>query len=487
VRFLRALFVVGIAAGYVAALFQLRGPFWTAGLGDWMDPYFINYLLEHWYRSVTHGTSPASPPMYYPAAGTLGHSHGLILYAPLYIAVRAFLHPFQAYNVTLFLVVLGGTVSLYAVLRKLGLSFLEALLLTALFATSPNIANGFLGIWSQRASVFLIPPVVLLGLRAAEMSPGRPRTAVAALVGLLTALLYVQDYYTAHLALLLAALLLVPAVTMPPKSWLVPFGAGAVVGTGVFLWIYLRPYRVYGAFPEEQVLGQLLPWGARGYESYGSFVLAGGLALLIRSRFAAWLAVVSLLVFLIPYRFGDLSPWRLLIGPLPGFDVIRDPKRIIYLYELAVVLAAGVLLAQLRDRRVTRLAATALVAVVLAASWRPATLDFLRPNETYARWVEAPVAIDPACRSFFIAPASERYTARADSAWSVYHLDAMWLSLERTLPTLNGYSAWNPPDWAIGDPNAPGYLDAVRDWTTRHDLEDVCVLDIEARTISRPR
>jgi hypothetical protein len=57
----------------------------------------------------------------------------------------------------------------------------------------------------------------------------------------------------------------------------------------------------------------------------------------------------------------------------------------------------------------------------------------------------------------------------------------------RSLPTLNGYSAWNPRDWAIGDPNGPGYLAAVRDWAARRNIEDACVLDLEARTISRPR
>jgi hypothetical protein len=51
--------------------------------------------------------------MYFPAQGTLGYLHGLILYVPFYMAARAFLHPFQAYNVTLLFVLEIGILSLY--------------------------------------------------------------------------------------------------------------------------------------------------------------------------------------------------------------------------------------------------------------------------------------------------------------------------------------------------------------------------------------
>ena len=69
---------------YVGYVFRIHDRiFWSAGLGDWIDPYFINALLEHWYRAVGSLSDPASPPMFFPAARTLGYSHGLILYVPL--------------------------------------------------------------------------------------------------------------------------------------------------------------------------------------------------------------------------------------------------------------------------------------------------------------------------------------------------------------------------------------------------------------------
>ena len=105
--------------------------------------------------------------MYFPARGALGYSHGLVLFAPFYVAVRPWLHPLQAYNATVFLVLTIGTICFYVIVRKfLKLGFVESLLMTAFFATSPNVINEPAGIWTQRVSVFLLPPLVLAALAA---------------------------------------------------------------------------------------------------------------------------------------------------------------------------------------------------------------------------------------------------------------------------------------------------------------------------------
>ena len=109
--------------------------------------------------------------MYFPASGTLGYSHALMLFVPFYAVPRLFLHPFIAYNLCIFLVLVTGTWCLYAILRRFaGLDFFSSLLLTAFFATSENVISGLMGTWTQRASVFLIPPIVLIALTTARLS-----------------------------------------------------------------------------------------------------------------------------------------------------------------------------------------------------------------------------------------------------------------------------------------------------------------------------
>lgn len=135
----RAALVLTLSGCYFAYVFRLPElvPL-HLGLGDWVDPYFINFLLEHWYHSLLSLSGPISPPMYFPVRGTLGYSHGLILFAPFYIAVRPFLNPFQAYTLSLFLVLEAGAVCLYVVLRKFArLGFAEALLLSVFFSHHP--------------------------------------------------------------------------------------------------------------------------------------------------------------------------------------------------------------------------------------------------------------------------------------------------------------------------------------------------------------
>ena len=584
--------MLAVSLGYLCYVFDLSGErAWSSGLGDWMDPYFINALLEHWHRSIGRFTDPASPPMFHPVQGTLGYSHGLILYAPFYVPLRQILHPFIAYNLTVLLVMATGTICLYLINRRsLGLSFVESLVLSVFFLTSPNVTHGPVSVWSQRASVFLIPPILFLGTTAARMTDGVLRWTVAAASGLLAALLYTQDFYTAHLALLIVALF-APAAFFAERSfrrriarawqaestaamlalavavlaaawtwrlavggggelqisgirirsnnwerpalltiavlavfvwlrgarrtlselkrlpgWVAAFGGGAVAGFLVFLWVYFDAYRQHGGFPERDLLNQLIPsnparW--RGpldliraldvYDSFRTFLLAAA------AGCAAWLPrigldgkariywtcflLISAAVLLIPHLAGGFSVWVAIFAKLPGYGVIRDPKRIIYLYELAAVLAVAVAFTRVPPRAAYRRIVALLALLLIVARPNNAKFETHRPIEVYRRWVAAPIAVDPACASFFIKGASAEYMARPGVKQMVYNIDAVFIALNLSIPTLNGYSAWAPPQWALHNPHHEEYQASVDRWISTHRLDNVCELDIDARTM----
>ncbi len=215
-RALHATTLLVVSLSYLGYVFDIvHDTFWKAGLGDWIDPYFINYLLEHWYHSVATLSDPSSPPMFFPAQKTLGYSHGLILYAPFYVPVRLFFHPFQAYSLSLLVAIEAGIICLYLMFRKsLGLSFVESLLLTTFFFTSQNVINETVGVWSQRASVFLIPPILLLMSISFQRPPGRLRLALAGVSGFLATTLFTHDFYTAQFAFAFAACFLLVYVVV---------------------------------------------------------------------------------------------------------------------------------------------------------------------------------------------------------------------------------------------------------------------------------
>jgi hypothetical protein len=594
-RLARAALVLAAAGGYLVYVFQpSHGAFWTSGIGDWMDPYFINALLEHWYQSAISLRDPSSPPMYFPARGTLGYSHGLVLFAVFYGPVRLFLHPFLAYNVTLLLVVATGMLCLYVLLRRLGLSLAEALILTALFCTSKNVINGGTSTWAQRASVFLIPAILLILLISFRAPAGGRGLALAWAGGLLAALLYVQDFYTAHFAALLLALCGAPlavgnkeslgrwfaflwigqprgaravlsiailagawtaylimaggisfevaGVRVRSHDWLrpaivaavavmgflvflvrrrgqsaAPMGAiaspwriavmrGGLVGSALFLWFYLGAYWEHRSFPEEHLLNALSArdpsrWSTPldfirdlgAYDTLRSFKLVFTLGVLMwlpwfkvdrKVRlYSLWFLAVSFLVLIIPLTFQGFSIWRTLIEPLPGFTAIRDPRRIIYLYELAVVFAVGLFLTRLPSQSVLRVSATLLALVLLATDWNREGFRTSRQILTFDRWVGEPIQVDASCRSFFIKAGSAEYTSRSEHMWTLYGIDAVFISLKHAIPTLNGYSAWFPEGWDLMNPPEPEYEGHVREWIARHQLRGVCVLDLDARTM----
>jgi len=126
---------------------------------------------------------------------------------------------------------------------------------------------------------------------------------------------------------------------------------------------------------------------------------------------------------------------------------------------------------------------TALVLVLIVTSWNRETFAFERPTALFDQWVQAPIDIDPSCRSFFIQGASDYYMSRSPHMWTLYGVDSMFVALKYSLPTLNGYSAWAPNDWELANPQEPGYAEAVDRWIRRYSLTDVCAFDIERRTM----
>ena len=58
-----------------------------------------------------------------------------------------------------------------------------------------------------------------------------------------------------------------------------------------------------------------------------------------------------------------------------------------------------------------------------------------------------------------------------------HNVDAMLLAAYYNVPTVNGISTFNPPDWDFVNPDAPDYLARVRRYAVRHHLRGLCVLD----------
>jgi len=74
--------------------------------------------------------------------------------------------------------------------------------------------------------------------------------------------------------------------------------------------------------------------------------------------------------------------------------------------------------------------------------------------------------------------------SRSGHMWTLYAIDALFISMKYRIPTLNGYSAWAPKEWGLANPQEEGYDKAVAHWIEKYQLRDVCRLDIERRTMT---
>lgn len=182
-------------------------------------------------------------------------------------------------------------------------------------------------------------------------------------------------------------------------------------------------------------------------------------------------------------RIWQVSPWILVHYLVPAASGVRVVLRYQLFLVLPVLLLIGL---HYRDAlsglwRTRPWLAAALVALLIVEQ-----INFARPLELSRR--EQLAALDtlpppppPAgCSAFYVVTARLGEAPFGDSridALYPHNIDAMFLAEKWRLPTINGYSTFNPPDWDFAAPLAPEYDARVRTYANKHGLHGLCRLD----------
>lgn len=519
---------------------QLLSSF-TLLLGDRFDGVIEVAILEHWFN-VVRGIEPWNQTLWFhPYRDTLAYNDGFFLYGLAYALFRSIgADVFLAAELVNILLRAVAFAAMEQFLRRcLRLATPFALGGATLFALS--FALSMHAEHAQLLSVAFIPLLATLAWTAAQAFerqdwPGF--LGIACLASLLLGTWLLTAFYTAWFTLfLLACTALLAALTerrrllctvraLPPAAW-ASLAAAAILlalATLPFLVAYLPKARATGmhsralAFyyatnpldllhtgpgnlllsPLDAILQRTFrPRGPDGAEHTVGLtwtLLAVFLLACVRlwrtrrtrtDRPMALVAAATILVWLITVRYGAWSPWFVVRVLVPGAKALRVVVR----YQL-VMLAPVIAVAAWYLAR-TRLSAVriALIAVLLLteqiATAPPLRLD--RPQEL-AR-VRAIPAPPPACRSFFVArgrPATPSEPPSEINAIYSHNVDAMLLAERFALPTVNGFSTFNPPDWNFVEPDAPDYQARIRTYAQAHTLEHLCALDLTSLTWSEP-
>ncbi len=523
----------------VAVVFhdQLRSGF-TAVFGDRFDGLIETAILEHW-SNVWRGLAPWQTPFYFaPYTGTLAYNDGLLLYGAPYAAFRQLgADPFLASELVNIVIRGLGFVAMHWLLHRiLRLAPAWSLLGAVLFTLACNSAtHADHAQWLTVALVPLFAGLVWRAVEAFDAAAYRRFQRWAAAASLLMGAWLLTAYYMAWFTLFLLAwvglltiltdpgntLRRLRALTRPASLHLVAALALLQLAVAPFLWLYLPKARATGMHPRAEIFyyttnlldlvhvapgnpllsapdrliqATLRPHGPDGIEHmtglglllFGLFV--GACVTLWRSRAVsraapanarsvALIAAAAVIVWLLTIRFGAWSPWFWVDALVPGARGLRVVVRYQLVASAAVI--PVVMWALSRSRLPAAVLALLAAGLVLEEiNLRlPTNLD--RPQEMAQLHAVPPPP--PECRASFVSHARaavpDTPLSALDAIYS-HNVDAMLLSEWLRLPTINGYSTFNPPDWNFVGPERPDYLARVQAYARAHAIGGLCALDL---------
>jgi hypothetical protein len=190
---------------------------------------------------------------------------------------------------------------------------------------------------------------------------------------------------------------------------------------------------------------------------------------------------------------GDHSAWWYVNSYIPGATAVRVVERLLLFALVGILVIVIVFL----DRAPRPGWATALIVVALLVEQVQLDAPLALDRDAQRAML---IAVGPpprACEAFFVVAARPRnYPALAEArAIDIaeggtgrdgrillqlyrHNVDAMLLASYYGIPTINGFSSFNPPDWNLSSPDAKSYLQRVRSYARRHRINHLCGLDV---------
>jgi hypothetical protein len=195
------------------------------------------------------------------------------------------------------------------------------------------------------------------------------------------------------------------------------------------------------------------------------------------ARAAVALAATALIAELLPMRTRYGTPWAV-IYHLPGAGAMRAIDRIALVAGLAAVLALTAAASEIWAHRVGLHSLTR-AAVVVGLTLAVLEQVNTTPNSVISRRVQTRLLSSAAqaprrCRAFYVIDSKNATLPDYES-----QIDAMLISQNLGLPTVNGYTAYKPIGWDLSVVGSPDYAFTLRDWLQRESVRvPMCQLDL---------
>ncbi|KQO51183.1 hypothetical protein ASF14_09175 [Sphingomonas sp. Leaf257] len=268
------------------------------------------------------------------------------------------------------------------------------------------------------------------------------------------------------------------------------------VGPGNYIWGWLfAPLHalVHQLLPDDPDL----PRRVLGGEHEAGFpllmvalLLVAAWRIVVRKRVGQTEAPVTLRAFtlammvawVLTLQFWYASPWLLVFELVPGAKGLRTVSR----YQLWLALPFLLIIvagwrAQAARLRAERPAWAAAIVALLVAENLSAETPAQLSRAVHRAALSAIPRPPRDCRVFYVTASrvtEPLYISEELHKLYPHNVDGMFLAELWRVPTINGFSTFNPPDWRFGDPLAADYDARVAAYARRHGLRDVCGLDV---------
>jgi hypothetical protein len=455
---------------------------------DSSDPRHVNYVLERnhqWFQGLRPNEGFWSPPFCYPWQNVGTQTDSMLGMQPFFSVWRiAGVLTETSYQLCSMSLLVGCFIAAWVFLRR-GFSFgaLAAAVGAFVFAfSSPRSAQiGHIMLFAHYAT-----PLAVLGLvlefRDSRLDPRRWQWIWLFFVGLVVQL-YSSIYLTWFLLLLLIlalaiALLLPPArsalidsLRCKPKVW-VAATAFAGLASLPLITPYLRASRVVpgSSFaevfvllpqPESFLFGGYGNWignftGLNQWQPIATLqyiweqglslgfvttILAlAGLWIQRRKPFTQVCVGAAAIALLLMMRWpGGFTLWKWVFEVLPGANAIRAVSRVALLLLLIASYGVASMFAFM-TKKWGALPAAALALIVALEQGQ--TQMRYEKDEPRKRSMTIAQTVPEGCEVFF-------YTGLIEGRQEIVNsqLDAMWAGLITGIPTVNGYTSYQPPGW----------------------------------------
>jgi len=536
-----ALALAGYAAAILLFLRHPILSGFERGFGARGDSLIEISILEHW-RSALFGVATWNQPLYFhPYTDTLGYNDGYLLSGLIYSGWRLLFDPFIADTLTAAsFKTIGYFATLWLVRGVLRWNWGTAILIAALATISNNmyLQSGHAQIQTL-ALLPLLAGIAILAVRAEIAGERRARifaVLAAALLGLWLVSAFYFAWFTLYFCIALVASWLWLSGRWRPAAlgalvqahWrtLAVFAGSFAIAAIPFLLVYapkmletgghgfmlsytVQPTDLINVGERNLLWGWIIqglrilvdtiaPSGGKlhrallGAEHESGYpillfalVCTAAWRLIRRRGDASFLRVFAIAIAIswaLTLRFWVVSPWILVHFLVPA----ASGMRVVLRYQLFLVLPVLLLVGAVYREQLGRLwQRRPWLAGMLVAPLLLEQINFAEPLELNRSEQLAALNAVPAppaeCRSFYVVTARVGEPVFIDPrihGLYPHNVDAMFLAERWRLPTINGFSTFNPPDWNFAEPLADDYDARAAAYAKKHGLERLCRLDM---------